>query len=242
MIKRAPGGGRKPKGGFSQLSSTLTIRIPDDMRKQLESEAAEKNESMAQRLMWHLRQSFNRERDRERDPALHGLFSLISAMANNLSGVDYAEPAEAARLRRRSPWRNDRFHFQAFKLGVEGLLNMLDEPSDTTMIPATDEERAKCFEDVGGPDGAFLKWLYQSPENLAFWVLQGLLLRARANITDWPEYQEVVRTKYGGRPTGYLLELAQAHTQPHVPGFEHLPNALKALGLKPKSKAKDKRR
>ena len=42
-MKRRPGGGRRPKGEFSQLSSTLTIRIPDEMRKQLEDEAANKH-------------------------------------------------------------------------------------------------------------------------------------------------------------------------------------------------------
>ena len=83
--KRASGGGRKPKGEFSQLTSSLTIRIPDDMRRELESEAAGNNSSMGQTLLWHLRQSLNREREKERDPALQGLLFMIAQLADALA-------------------------------------------------------------------------------------------------------------------------------------------------------------
>ena len=119
--KRAPGGGRKPKGQFSQLSSTLTIRIPDDMRKQLEDEAAVKDESMAQRLMWHLRQSFYLQHDKERDPALRGLLYLISNLAENLS-------LEGPASEFRTFWRTNWYAFVAFKIAVGKLLDALEEP------------------------------------------------------------------------------------------------------------------
>src|SRR5262245_60282065 len=111
--KRAQGGGRKPKGEFSQLTSSLTIRIPDDMRKRLESEAAEKDESIAQRLLWHLQRSFNRERELARDPAIRGHCFLISEMAERLAWA--AGPGAA--------WERNPFVFQAFKIGVEKMLS-----------------------------------------------------------------------------------------------------------------------
>jgi hypothetical protein len=118
---RAPGGGRKPKGEFSQLSSTLTIRIPEDMRKQLEDEAAAKGESMAQRLLWHLRQSFNRQQDKDRDPALYALLYLIGNLAENLS-------LEGPASEFRTYWRTDWYAFLAFKHAALMLLDALEEP------------------------------------------------------------------------------------------------------------------
>ena len=80
--KRAPGGGRKAKAG---PTSSLTFRIPDDMRKQLEREAAEKAATVSDRLQWHLRRSFNRQQEEERDPALQGLLVLIAVVGDVLA-------------------------------------------------------------------------------------------------------------------------------------------------------------
>ena len=79
--KRAKGGGRKPKAG---PTSSLTFRIPDDLRRELELEA--NAESVSERLIWHLRQSINRKRDDQRDPALRGLLSLIARLAQEITG------------------------------------------------------------------------------------------------------------------------------------------------------------
>ena len=54
------------------------------MRKQLEREAAEKAVNVSDRLLWHLRRSFNRQREEERDPALQGLLVLIARLAQTL--------------------------------------------------------------------------------------------------------------------------------------------------------------
>jgi hypothetical protein len=149
--KRAPGGGRKPKGEFSQLSSTLTIRIPDDMRKQLEDEAAAKGESMAQRLLWHLRQSFNRQHDRDRDPALHALLYMIGYLAENIS-LDSPTPPS------RTYWRTDWYAFVAFKSAVVMLLDVLEEPPEPPPdVHKRFKEMSKQAEERGGyfPDNAY---------------------------------------------------------------------------------------
>jgi hypothetical protein len=127
--KRAPGGGRKPKVGIA--TSSLTIRIPDDMRLQLESEADAKNESVAQRLLWHLRQSFNREDERKRDPAMRALCFLIARLADDVVGLYSEGKPEFS-------WRSDPFFFRAFKIAVAKLLDAL-EPKGEMRVPQIPE-------------------------------------------------------------------------------------------------------
>ena len=101
--KRAPGGGRKAQAG---PTSSLTFRIPDDMRKQLEREAAEKEVNVSDRLHWHLRRSFNRQRDEERDPALQALLLLIARLAEVITGGEYI-PDKDLRSDVRSEWAGE---------------------------------------------------------------------------------------------------------------------------------------
>jgi len=59
--KRAPGGGRKPQGKYGNLTSTLTVRIPDDVREMLEESAARREPdgwSLAQELIHRIKHSF----------------------------------------------------------------------------------------------------------------------------------------------------------------------------------------
>jgi hypothetical protein len=230
MIKRAPGGGRKPKGGFSQLSSTLTIRIPDDMRKQLESEAAEKNESMAQRLMWHLRQSFNREVDKQRDPALQGLLYMIGQLAERLAGGSYMA-AGPVRYERQRWWRTDLFRFRAFKVAVKKLLDAIEEPLKGSRSP-TEKEIREGFK-KWSTDPEFLKEMadaYKSPESLGaheftyFWsdVIRSSELLTEADIEKMRE----VETNYPDHPN-YSREMERENY--------NLQKASKALELKPRT-------
>src|SRR5262245_20459249 len=136
--KRAPGGGRKAKAG---PTSSLTFRIPGDMRKQLEREAAEKEFNVSDRLLWHLRRSFNRQRDEERDPALQGLLVLIARLAEGVSDGEYV-PDKNLRSRLRREWRTDLFQFRAFKFAVKKVLDTLEEPPESSP-QMTEEEREK---------------------------------------------------------------------------------------------------
>src|SRR5262245_49605985 len=138
--KRAPGGGRKAKAG---PTSSLTFRIPDDLRKQLEREAAAKAVNVSDRLLWHLRRSFNRQREEERDPALQGLLVLIARLAEDVAGGEYTANKEARSWHRRE-WRIDLFKFRAFKFAVKKLLDTLEEPPESSS-QMTEEERERSL-------------------------------------------------------------------------------------------------
>ena len=119
--KRAKGGGRKPQAG---PTSSLTFRIPDDLRRELELDA---NGRLSERLIWHLRRSINRKREEERDPALQALLMLIATLAEEITGGGLI-PDKDVRSRFRSEWRTDLSKFRAFKFAVKKLLDTLEEP------------------------------------------------------------------------------------------------------------------
>jgi Arc-like DNA binding domain len=116
--KRAPGGGRKPKGAFSGLTSPLSIRMPPEMRKELESAAKKKGWSLTQELLWRLRVSLSKEQETRRDPATRAVCHLISEMGD--------------KIHKRIPleWRRNPFLFRAFKIGVANLLDELEPPGE----------------------------------------------------------------------------------------------------------------
>jgi hypothetical protein len=112
--KRVPGGGRKPSGPFKQSAAQLTVRMPDDMRAQLDAAAKKKGWSLSQELLWRLRVSFEKENYADhRDPATRALCFLI------------AETAQRVRLGIPVQWHLNPFLFRAFKLGVAALLDAL---------------------------------------------------------------------------------------------------------------------
>ena len=116
--KRGPGGGRKPKGAFSGLTSPLSIRMPPEMRKELESAAKKKDWSLTQELLWRLRVSLNKEQESRRDPTTRAICHLISVMGEKIHG---RIPLE---------WRRNPFLFRAFKIGVANLLDELEPPGE----------------------------------------------------------------------------------------------------------------
>jgi hypothetical protein len=176
--KRAPGGGRKARAG---PTSSLTFRIPDDMRKQLEREAAEKALNVSDRLLWHLRRSFNRQREEERDPALQGLLVLIGRLAENVAGGEYMTDKDV-RSQLRREWRTDLFQFRAFKSAVKKLLDTLEEPPESSS-QMTEEEREKFALEAAGDFGTNPEFnrlyseLRKSPEAMGAWVFGNLWTR-----------------------------------------------------------------
>jgi hypothetical protein len=170
--KRAPGGGRKPKGEFSNLTSSLTIRIPEDVRKQLESESTASGQSVAQVLLWHLRRSFNRERELEREPAMGALCFLIADLAGKVSGLVDAQGRPAF------DWRTDPFFFRAFKLAVAQLLDAL-EPSGEIEPPEM-MLRSKMEGGLNEHIHSMLIRTYETPEARAEQAVRTLL----SNLQD----------------------------------------------------------
>ena len=120
--KRAPGGGRKPKGEFAGLPSPLSVRMPADMRAQLEAAARRSGRSMSQEVLRRLNSSLSRERNEAGDRATRALCFLISSLAY---AVHWNMPN----------WRSDRFLFRAVKIGIGKLLDALPEPTGEMETP-----------------------------------------------------------------------------------------------------------
>jgi Arc-like DNA binding domain len=181
--------GRKSKGEFSQLTSSLTIRIPEDMRDELESEAAARGRSVSQELLRRLNDSFNRDRDKERDPALRGLLYMIGQLAEHLGGEYYMpdrNPKVYDWLQKR--WRTDLFYFRAFKFAVVSLLGELEEPPDHPIARKLRRETIKQLTKTAGPE---LKEILkdESPENIGLKTCLDILIKAETTIpftNRWP--------------------------------------------------------
>src|SRR5215470_19584195 len=80
--KRVAGGGRKPEGPFSELTSSFTVRMPNDLRKKLERAAKKRpgGGSVGQELLQRLQQSFAKENEEDRDSMLQMFGALMDAM------------------------------------------------------------------------------------------------------------------------------------------------------------------
>jgi NTP pyrophosphatase (non-canonical NTP hydrolase) len=133
MAKRKRG--RPPAGGFSTLTAVTSLRMPEDLRQQLEKARKERGKrlnrkiGLSQELLYRVRSSFIRERDEARDPALRALYYLIAEVAE---AVSFPFPARPAGLR--PLWRSDPFLFEAFRLAVGELLDAL-KPTGRELKP-----------------------------------------------------------------------------------------------------------
>ena len=124
--KRRAGGGRKPKGDFSKLVAPLSIRMPAEMRKQLEAAAKTNGRSLSQELLRRLRDSFHRERDKARDPAMRALCFLMAETAQEAVGYHQLKPYPSRERVPMFDWRTNPFFFRAFKIAVGKLLDALE--------------------------------------------------------------------------------------------------------------------
>jgi hypothetical protein len=130
--KRGPGGGRKPSGPFAKNDAQLTIRMPADMRKQLELSAARrldgKGWKLTQEMLHRLQRSFDRERDEQRDPTNRALGYILSEVISFVVSVTGGEN-----------WRSDPFAFRAVKLAFGLVLEAL-EPEGKIRAPMTKDQ------------------------------------------------------------------------------------------------------
>lgn len=127
--KRAPGGGRKPKGDFSQLVKALTIRMPADMRKQLDVAASHSGRSVTQELLGRVRSSFYRDREKYPDRAIRALGFLIEKLSRDVIGSWDSDG------RPLYDWRSDRFFFRALKTAVASLFDALEPDGEMRPPP-----------------------------------------------------------------------------------------------------------
>ena len=152
--KRAPGGGRKSRGEFSRLNAPISIRMPVEMRAQLRAAARAAGRSVSQELLRRVQDSFHRDRDRARDPAMRALCFLVAQLACEVSGFVTEDGIPMY------DWRSVPFFFRAFKLAVGQLLDAI-EPGGEIRPPTIDTifnaEQADALNEV-------LFGSYQSPE------------------------------------------------------------------------------
>ena len=214
--KRAPGGGRKPIG--SAAARPLTIRMDDDMRRQLEAAVGrqkvskpQKTWNLSQEILWRLRVSLHDEHEEERrDPALRALCFLIERLTHHIVG-----PVPAH-------WRSDLFLYRAFKIAVHQLLDALEPPG-----PGMRWVLRGKHPDANA-DAYMQRYIasFDSPEARATHSAD-LILSELRNIPSWsPRRREQERKLLETLPPYYAIS------------FYGMPDAARDLALKPQSGGK----
>jgi Arc-like DNA binding domain len=191
--KRKPGAGRKPAGPFAHNTAQLSIRMPDDLRAELERSANKKGRSLSQELLWRLRSSYRTEREQERrPPASRAISFLISELAERIGSFHLSE------------WHRYPLVFRAFRLAAAKVLEALEprtgDPALTlnpfALIAEADRQ---VFADETLP-------AHDTPESFADFVANGLihdLLHGR------PQMQAALRNMRND-PAPELRDLAAA--------------------------------
>jgi hypothetical protein len=134
MHKRAPGGGRKPQGEFKGKSATLTTRITQQTRQQLEHASRKNGLSLSQEVERRLVRSF---RLRSRRSAITALAEAISMVADNIERAT------------ENTWENNAFTAAALRHGLEFLLSHFAPPGAPTVPPKITETAAKIPPELG---------------------------------------------------------------------------------------------
>jgi hypothetical protein len=109
--KRAPGGGRKPRGEFRGKSSTLTTRITAETREALDRAAEKNDKSLSQEVERRLRDSIRNDLSRDQQPHIRALGEAFMLM---VLGVE-------RRTGRR--WFGDAFTAESIRHGLNLLIS-----------------------------------------------------------------------------------------------------------------------
>jgi hypothetical protein len=128
----------------------MSLRMPQDLRDQLERARQASGRSLSQELLWRAGISFDRDRGLARDPALRAFCFLFAELVETLFVKMEAEPE----------WRFDPWLFQTVKLAIGKLLDRFQpageikrskywqffREADIEGYPLTKEERARITE------------------------------------------------------------------------------------------------
>jgi hypothetical protein len=104
--KRAPGGGRKPRGEFRGKSATLTTRITAGTREALDRAAEKNNRSLSQEVERRLRDSIQKDLSRDQQPHIRAL------------GVAFMLMVEGVERRTGLRWCDDAFTAESIRHGL----------------------------------------------------------------------------------------------------------------------------
>jgi hypothetical protein len=119
-----------------------------DMRGELDAAAKANGTNISQELLRRLQNSFNRDREKARDPAMRALCFLIAEVAQQTAGMTSSQE-----------WRTNPFYFRAFKIAVGKLLDALEPKGEVE--PPIDMQFKRA--DGGGLENEFLK-SFSDPE------------------------------------------------------------------------------
>jgi hypothetical protein len=127
--KRAPGGGRKPRGEFSNKRAQLATRVTIETRKALDAAARKSGFSLSQEIEHRLRDSLMGTDKADRDPATAALSHLITRSAETISVIS------------KRPWNGNRWCIDALKFAVIKLLDQIpasesDQPAHLDVFTA----------------------------------------------------------------------------------------------------------
>ena len=125
------------------------------MRGELEAAAKANGTNISQELLRRLQHSFNRDREKARDPAMQALCFLIAEVAQQTAGMTTPD----MRIARILEWRTDPFYFRAFKIAVGKLLDALEPKGE--IEPPIDMQFKGA--DGGELENEFLK-SFRNPE------------------------------------------------------------------------------
>jgi TraY domain len=114
--KRAPGGGRKPQGEFSNKRAMLATRVTLDTRKSLDAAARKSGRSLSQEVEHRLRDSLKVSDKADRQPESAALAFLVTRLAETISAVS------------KRPWHRNRWCMETLKFAVNKLLDQLPAP------------------------------------------------------------------------------------------------------------------
>jgi hypothetical protein len=129
VAKRAPGGGRKPKGPFKAKSANFSTRITPETRGELERLAKAKGNSLSQEVEFLLRVVIDTSRDTP--PHIRSLERAITLLAKDIE----------RRTGRR--WNEDPFTGEMLRSGINGLLlNVVPTPDGAVVVPPLIEQAA----------------------------------------------------------------------------------------------------
>lgn len=186
--KRAPGGGRKPKGELRQLDAPFSLRMPADLRKQLENAAKRNGRSISQEMLRRVRSSFLKERDRGIDPSIRALSFLIWCIHQQIflksvwADNSWGDPVTEGRH-----WRTNASFYKAFSAAVQTLLGKFQPVGNDSLMTASPE-------DVGVEVANHIWWELNNPQ-LYDLLLKKMLNELEMTLEDDPPMRELF-TRY----------------------------------------------
>ena len=129
--KRAPGGGRKPKGEIRGKAATLTTRITTETRQALDSAARKNRRSLSQEVERRLIDSVQKDLSRDRQPHIRALGEVFMTM---VKGVE---------RRTGHRWCDNSFTAEAVRHGLNFLISHFGSNGATTLPKKLKEAAAK---------------------------------------------------------------------------------------------------